>query len=165
MRWDGVMTTFCTSHQEVLPCISTDIREIKCVLRVCHKKIRCRPGGLASEDELWQELGTLRRRATEQEAQIDRQEQIILGLQQRLAAAPSGPGSAGSERAGLRPGSSGQGGGGPPSRGGERGGGGPGGGGDAQAMEQQLKLVEVENGRLQELVRLLQAKLEAALDS
>eukprot|EP00197_Chlamydomonas_leiostraca_P004101 CAMPEP_0202872114 /NCGR_PEP_ID=MMETSP1391-20130828/20448_1 /ASSEMBLY_ACC=CAM_ASM_000867 /TAXON_ID=1034604 /ORGANISM="Chlamydomonas leiostraca, Strain SAG 11-49" /LENGTH=361 /DNA_ID=CAMNT_0049553077 /DNA_START=33 /DNA_END=1114 /DNA_ORIENTATION=- len=40
------------------------------------------------EDELWQEVGVLRRRAAEQDSQIERQEQIILALQARAAAPP-----------------------------------------------------------------------------
>ncbi|PNH09501.1 Coiled-coil domain-containing protein 13 [Tetrabaena socialis] len=47
----------------------------------------------AVDDELWQELGTLRRRAAEQEEQIDRQEAIIVALQQRASTA-STPGAA-----------------------------------------------------------------------
>ncbi len=51
----------------------------------------CLPGlarrGPKTDDEVWQQLGALRRRCGEQEEQIDRQEAIILALQQRAPAA------------------------------------------------------------------------------
>lgn len=96
--------------------------------------------GPKTDDELWQQLGALRRRCGDQEEQIDRQEAIILALQQRAAAsAASTPTGAGlGAPGGARPWD--------------------GGGG---AMDQQMRLLEVENGRLQELVALLKGRLDA----
>ncbi|KXZ56604.1 hypothetical protein GPECTOR_1g543 [Gonium pectorale] len=115
-----------------------------------------RPGGAAAragsgsnstpadEEDLWRELGSLRRKVAEQEEQIDRQEAIIHALQQRTSASstPSG-----------RPGSNGR-----PASGGR---------GSAWdgAAEQQIRLLEVENIRLGELVSLLQRKLETYEDA
>ncbi|GFR41182.1 hypothetical protein Agub_g1851 [Astrephomene gubernaculifera] len=125
-----------------------------------------RPGGaplsrsassVSPDDELWRELGSLRRRVAEQEEQIDRQEAIILALQQRCAAAAAScaPASAGGAGAGLggRPGSSS----GRPGSGGARGG-----AAWEGAVEQQMRLLEVENSRLTELVALLQRRLEGS---
>lgn len=73
------------------------------------------------EDDLWAELGQLRRTAAQQEEQISRQEQIILSLSaQQPAAEPQ-----------------------------------------QSSLGQQLRLVEVENARLQELVDALQDQLAA----
>ncbi|KAG2450056.1 hypothetical protein HYH02_000160 [Chlamydomonas schloesseri] len=90
----------------------------------------------ADDEELWRELGALRRRVAEQEEQIDRQEAIILALQQRA--------SAGSTPTGGRPGSGGR------------------AAGWDSAAEQQIRLLEVENGRLMELVNLMQKRLEGS---
>ncbi|GLC35729.1 Coiled-coil domain-containing protein 13 [Pleodorina starrii] len=110
---------------------------------------RCTSATTAHDDEeLWRELGSLRRRVAEQEEQIDRQEAIILALQQRASVASTPTAGAGRPGSGSRPGSGGQMG---------------GGGRSAQwdgATEQQLRLLEVENSRLTELVALLQRKLE-----
>ncbi|KAG2442826.1 hypothetical protein HXX76_002905 [Chlamydomonas incerta] len=90
----------------------------------------------ADDEELWRELGALRRRVAEQEEQIDRQEAIIMALQQRA--------SAGSTPTGGRPGSGGR------------------AAGWDSAAEQQIRLLEVENGRLLELVTLMQKRLEGS---
>eukprot|EP00198_Chlamydomonas_reinhardtii_P013978 XP_001703315.1 predicted protein [Chlamydomonas reinhardtii] len=102
----------------------------------------------ADDEELWRELGALRRRVAEQEEQIDRQEAIIMALQQRA--------SAGSTPTGGRPGSGGR------------------AAGWDSAAEQQIRLLEVqagfgagsvarvENGRLMELVNLMQRRLEGS---
>lgn len=60
------------------------------------------------EDELWRELGVLRRRVAEKEDQIDRQEAIIMALQQRASMASTPTVAAGRQGTGSRPGSGGQ---------------------------------------------------------
>lgn len=75
-----------------------------------------------TDDQVWAELGQLRRRVGEQEEQIDRQEQIILALQNAQNNNPT-----------------------PRNK--------------DNGLEQQLKLAEIENSRLQQLVSVLQSKL------
>ncbi len=77
----------------------------------------------ATDDELWAELGALRRRVAEQEEQIDRQEAIIVALQQRASAVSTPTGHSGPGR--------------------------PGSGGKVWdgAVEQQMRLLEVRRAR------------------
>ncbi|KAG2499394.1 hypothetical protein HYH03_002968 [Edaphochlamys debaryana] len=100
------------------------------------------PAGPIGEEDLWREVGSLRRKVQEQEEQIDRQEAIIMALQQRASAGSTPTAGAG------RPGSGGM-----PPRGGQW---------DGGAADQQIRLLEVENARLTELVALLQRRAEGA---
>ena len=86
---------------------------------------------LVLDDETWQELTNLRRRCRDQEQQVDRQEQLILALQ-RAAEAGGGGGSGGSGRSGA-----------------------DGRGATASGMlvlQQQVRLLEIENSRLTEVL-------------
>lgn len=60
-------------------------------LEFWHSLNRCERSevGLISDNDLWKELGQLRRKATAQEEQISRQEQIILMLNQGQGEGPS----------------------------------------------------------------------------